>query len=120
VNRPRPNGASVTVEITPEAPSCPACSRPGILSATVPHSVVNARGEQITDQALAVLCETCDIDDPEAGPLIAYFAVHGQISAETFDQGSALVSAWLFTAQPKTFPDEAAGRENQAGGPSDG
>lgn len=93
----------IAVETTPDAPTCPVCGRQGILSALVPHTVTNGRGEAITEQGVAVLCETCDIDDPDAGPLIAYFAVHGSISAETFDQGSALVSVWLSTARAKTL-----------------
>lgn len=97
---------SITVETTPEAPDCPSCRREGVLSATVPHTITKASGQQVTGRATAVLCESCDIDDPDAGALIAYFAVHGSISAETFEQGSALVSAWLATARPKTF-DEA-------------
>lgn len=100
---PEDRRAAITVETTPVAPDCPSCRREGVLSATVPHTITNGRGQKISGRATAVLCETCDIDDPEAGALIAYFAVHGSISAETFEQGSALVSAWLATARPKTF-----------------
>ena len=100
---------SIRVETTPEDPDCPACGRQGILSAAVPHTIADARGQRITGTAVAVLCETCDIDDPDAGPLIAYFAVHGSISAETFHQGSTLVSLWLATARAKTFSQDVPG-----------
>ncbi|GLY32445.1 DUF6300 family protein [Kineosporia sp. NBRC 101731] len=90
---PGPGGVPVTVETTAETVDCPDCSRPGIMSAVVPDT--------ITGSGVAVLCETCDIDHPDAGPLITYFAVHGQINLENVDQGSALIARWLVTAQAK-------------------
>ena len=84
----------ITVESTSEAPDCPACGGPGILSAQVSHPVTHRL-------AVAVLCEACDIDDPDAGPLIAYFAVNGAIDSETLDQGTSLVATWLSTARAK-------------------
>ncbi len=84
----------MTVETTPEpAPDCPECGTQGILSALVP----TADGESAT----VVLCEACDIDDPDGGPLVAYFAVHGAIGVDTFEQGTALLANWLATAQER-------------------
>ena len=108
------SGPPVVVETTPEDPDCPVCGRPGILSALLPHTMTDGRGDVTPGRAVAVLCETCDIDHPEAGPLIAYFAVHGAIDQETLEQGTRLVSDWLTTAEAKPSPGGAPAAENDA------
>jgi len=85
-------------------PECPGCGQRGILSALVPLRTGAAGRRPDARRGVAVLCERCDIDDPDAGPLITYFAVHGAIGPDTLEQGTALVAAWLSTAPVKVFP----------------
>lgn len=119
----RDGGLRVTVETTSAPqPECPGCGQRGILSALVPvrpgPGTDGTPGSAGTDRpgpgrpglrrGLAVLCEQCDIDDPDAGPLIAYFAVHGAIGPDTVEQGTALVASWLSSAPVKVIPGGSA------------
>ncbi|MEU7939468.1 DUF6300 family protein [Microbispora bryophytorum] len=57
--------------LTAEPPECGRCGQAGILSARVPHHFVNARNETV--RGAVVLRPRCDIGQPEAGALIAWF-----------------------------------------------
>jgi uncharacterized protein DUF6300 len=96
------------LELNPDAetPRCPTCGEPGLMSALVPYEMLNERGESVPGKAVAVLCATCDIDDGTAGPLIAFFTVHGQITDETLAQATPLITAWAETARPKPVDDD--------------
>ncbi|WP_223854029.1 DUF6300 family protein [Microbispora bryophytorum] len=59
--------------MTAEPPECGRCGQAGILSARVPHHLVNARNETLRGTGIVVLCPRCDMGQPEAGPLIAWF-----------------------------------------------
>ncbi|MBT0770200.1 hypothetical protein KIH74_14765 [Kineosporia sp. J2-2] len=107
-------GCPLIVETTEQAPTCPGCGRQGILAATVPHTVTDERGHETTGTAVAVLCQTCHLDDPQAGPLITYFAVHGSITAETLEQATSLVAGWLAAVRVEPFSGEGPERQNEA------
>jgi hypothetical protein len=86
-----------------DVPNCPQCSQPGLLSALVPHSLLNGRGEEVHGSAVAVLCATCDSDNREAGALITFFAVHGAVSDDTLEEVAPLLEAWARQAKAKPF-----------------
>lgn len=97
-----------------DAPNCPQCSTPGLLSALVPHILINGRGEELNGSAVAVLCATCDLDNPEAGALITFFAVHGAVTNETAEEAAPLLESWARQAQAKPFDTTKLQAENEA------
>ena len=89
------------IESTAEVPNCPQCSSPGLISALVPHTIHNARGVGIPGSSVAVLCPSCDAQDPVAGAVITFFTVHGAVSEETLAEAAPLLEAWARTAVVK-------------------
>lgn len=91
----------VQVRTSDQVPDCPACSGPGILSALVSRAIKNGRGEDVAGAGVAVLCPRCDVDDFFAGPLLTFFAVHGQLSTEVLEEAAPLLRRWALNAQVK-------------------
>lgn len=90
-----------------DAPLCPRCEQPGILSVRVPHNWTNEAGHPVRGTAVVVLCPRCDLDHPEGGALITWFAVHGGVSEENTAEAVQLIEAWARAVEiPK--PDVAA------------
>jgi hypothetical protein len=62
-------------------------------------SIIADRWETPTGPATSVrhhtLCQRCDIDSPDAGPLIAFLAVHSPIGPETVAELGVHLNAWL-------------------------
>lgn len=61
-----------------------------------------------------VLCPRCDADDPAAAPLVLFFAVHGQVTAETTDEFAFLLRSWASHAQAPRVDQAALEAELQA------
>jgi hypothetical protein len=91
---PRGPDGDLGVCIADDQPGCPACGQQALLSAKVPHGLDNPDGTQTSGHVVVVLCATCHAADPYGGPLITYFQVHGQITAETLDEAACLIRAW--------------------------
>jgi hypothetical protein len=72
-----------------------------LLSAQVPHDVTGADGRTAQGHLTVVLCPSCDAGDPRGGPLVTFFHVHGQVTAETLQEAAALIQQW---AESITIP----------------
>lgn len=94
-----------------DGPRCPQCCQQGLLSALVPYAITNSRGESVPGRAVSVLCAGCDIDDPAAGPLIAFLAVHSVITQDVVLQAGQLIKRWLEVTTPKPVDAEALAAE---------
>jgi Family of unknown function (DUF6300) len=88
--------------ITGPGRACPRCSRPVLLSA------VNAFSRTI------IVCETCDVEDPWAGPIIRYFQVRGELQADSVEVFADLVMDWVKHAMPPDFDHASWEAEYQA------
>lgn len=49
----------------------------------------------IGGQRTVALCATCDAGNPNAAPLLAYFAEHGSVRPQDMAQVSELLGHWL-------------------------
>lgn len=82
------------VEAVTETPPCARCGGPSLLSVRVPRDITRADGGVVRGTAIVVLCPACDVDHPQAGALITFFAVHGEATVELLDQAADLLAAW--------------------------
>ncbi|WP_347627022.1 DUF6300 family protein [Sphaerisporangium sp. B11E5] len=95
-----PSGThEIEVVLSNHPPECGRCGREGILSAQVPHNLINIRGELAKGTSIVVLCSHCDIDQAEAGALIAWFTVNSEITGENLMEVAELVHAWTSVAK---------------------
>jgi Family of unknown function (DUF6300) len=81
-----PDHQDITLTRTARQPACLRCGAQGLLSASVPA------GDR--DVRQVVLCPACDLGDSAAGPLILFFAVHGQVTAQTAEEFAGLLRTW--------------------------
>ncbi|XVQ85345.1 DUF6300 family protein [Microbispora siamensis] len=109
-----PDPIRVEVILAAEPPECGRCGQEGILSARVPHHLVNARNETVPGTGIVVLCPRCDIGQPEAGALIAWFTVHGEVTSENVEQVAELIDAWASVARVPPLDEAALEAEIQA------
>jgi hypothetical protein len=104
----------VEVILSSDSPECGRCGREGILSARIPHDPTNARNESVKEFAAIVLCQGCDISQPEAGALIAWFTVNAKIDSENLIQAAELIHAWASVARVPPLNEAALEAEIQA------
>ncbi|WP_370026364.1 DUF6300 family protein [Planotetraspora sp. GP83] len=104
----------IEVSLTKDTPKCGRCDRQAILSARVPHNWINAREEPVKGFAIIVLCPSCDIGHPEAGALIAWFTVHGEINSENLMQATRLIHTWASVTRVPPLDEGALEAEIQA------
>jgi hypothetical protein len=75
--------------VSPVDKPCPRCAGPALLSV------------QVSPGFDAVLCDACDIDHPTAGPVVMWFAVHGQLETPLdVEELASLVIPWIETISP--------------------
>ena len=110
----RPGSPDITLARTGEPPPCPRCGGEGLLSAQVPHEWRNNRGIMVRGTRIVVLCPHCDAEDPAAGSLILFFAVHGQVTGETTEEFASLLRGWASQAQAPEVDQDALEAELQA------
>ncbi|MGI8445710.1 MAG: DUF6300 family protein [Streptosporangiaceae bacterium] len=110
----RRSGPDIALARTGEPQPCPRCGGEGLLSARVPHGWLNNRGTAVRGSQVIVLCPRCNADDPEAGPLILFFAVHGQVTRETTEEFASLLRNWAGQAQAAGVDQAALEAELQA------
>jgi Family of unknown function (DUF6300) len=79
---------------TADVHECPRCGGQGLLSAQVPHEVAGLDGRITQGHVIVVLCSSCDAADLCGGPLVTFFHVHGQVTAETLQEAAALIQQW--------------------------
>jgi hypothetical protein len=84
-------------------PRCPRCGLEGLLSARVPHGWERGDRRRVNGTTIVVLCPTCDAENPEAGALITFFAVHGRITEDTLAEGANLLQQWAATIRLPTL-----------------
>jgi hypothetical protein len=60
------------------------------------------------------LCADCDADDSHAGPLITFFHVHGQVTAETLNEAADLIRRWAESIAITPADPAAVNREHEA------
>jgi hypothetical protein len=85
-----PDHPDITLTRTAEQPECRRCGAEGLLSASMPDG--DRPGGR--DVRRVVLCPSCDVGDSAAGPLVLFFAVHGQVTAKTAEEFAGLLRTW--------------------------
>ncbi|WP_326642114.1 DUF6300 family protein [Streptosporangium sp. NBC_01755] len=89
--------------------ACPRCRTGEVLAVVrLPHTWTNAAGDPVRGIRDALLCACCDAGDPNAGPIITYFAVHGSAQPETLVQLARYLLRWIHRARAPKQPDENA------------
>ncbi|WP_326815269.1 DUF6300 family protein [Streptomyces sp. NBC_01763] len=84
-----------------DPPNCPRCGGPGPVSARFPHSWKNAGGEEVPGMWEGTLCPVCDRDEPAAGGLLAFFAVHKTLEPSELETFHNLSAAWVAVARAR-------------------
>jgi hypothetical protein len=103
----KPDSPGIGLTQTQDPPPCPRCGGEGLLSAQVPQWR-NGQGADVRGAREVVLCPHCDAHDPAAGPLIRFFAVHGQVTAGTTEELASLLRSWADHAQLAAMNNDAA------------
>ncbi|TCJ36585.1 DUF6300 family protein [Parafrankia sp. BMG5.11] len=98
---------------TTDPPRCPRCGGEGLAAARVPHILQTARGP-VQGHHQFVLCSGCDADNPAAGGLITFFHVHGQVSQQTENEFTALLTRWTSSLVVPAVDPQAWEAEYQA------
>jgi hypothetical protein len=93
---------------------CPRCGSEVLLTARVPHSWLNNRGDIAQGTGKVILCPSCGADDPLAGPLVAFFSVHGQVTSDTADEFTDLLNSWITQVGVPSVDYRALEDERQA------
>jgi hypothetical protein len=105
---------SVEVVLSEEPPECGRCGREAIMSARIPHGLINARNKTVNGFAIVVLCSRCDIGQPEAGALISWFTVNGEVTNENLIEAAERIHAWASVAKVPCLNEAALEEEIQA------
>ncbi|WP_420313620.1 DUF6300 family protein [Actinopolymorpha alba] len=81
--------------------ACPRCRTHNLLAVlSLPDTWTNASGNQARVISDVPLCARCDADDPFAGPVVTYFAVHGSAQPETAPHLARCLLRWIEHARP--------------------
>jgi hypothetical protein len=106
---PRPSGSEPPPapqwRSMPETP-CHRCGADLYGVATMPHPTMPGH-------RTLPLCPRCDAADPAAHGLLAFFAVHGEVTADTAGEFNRLAAGWLeaVLARPTGISGEQVERE---------
>jgi|SRR5580658_10169283 hypothetical protein len=95
-------------------PSCPRCGGEGLLSAQVPEGGRNNRGQPAWGSRVIVLCSRCDADDPAAGALVLFSAIHDSITDDIAEEFAFLLRNWASQALVPDVDLEALEAELEA------
>nr|WP_055502209.1 DUF6300 family protein [Nonomuraea pusilla] len=88
--------------------TCPRCRTGEVLAVLrLPRSWTNTSGSLVRGTRDVLLCAACDADDPLAGPVVTYFAVHGRARPQDAALLAACLLRWIAGARPAE-PDERA------------
>ncbi|WP_043635148.1 DUF6300 family protein [Nonomuraea candida] len=88
--------------------ACPRCRTGEVLAVLrLPHTWTNAAGRPVRGVGEVLVCARCDADDPVAGPIVTYFAVHGTVRPPHAAALARLLRHWITHARPPR-PDEDA------------
>ncbi|MDN3360125.1 DUF6300 family protein [Actinomadura sp. DC4] len=78
--------------------ACPVCGGEILAALQVPHGWTTGQGKQIKGTSEVLLCERCDREDPITGPIVVFFTVHEQATAEHVDELALLLKRWADNA----------------------
>jgi hypothetical protein len=92
---PAPGWQPITVRISDTQPCCPRCGQQALMCAYVPHGWDNEDGAATRGTIPVVLCAQCNAGEPEAGALITFFHVHGEVDASAVIEFASLAQAWV-------------------------
>ncbi|MCF6471936.1 hypothetical protein FAF44_26610 [Nonomuraea sp. MG754425] len=85
--------------------ACPRCRTGEVLAVLrLPHTRPDAAGRVVHGAGEVLLCGRCDADDPVAGPLVTYFAVHATARRQDAALLARLLRRWIEHARPP-IPD---------------
>jgi hypothetical protein len=87
---------------------CHRCGSNLLLTVQLPHPRI-AHGLHVQP-----LCQHCDVDDPIAQGLLAFFAVYPAIDEHNADTFKALVSEWIANIPPPPAVDPEAFEQDVA------
>lgn len=64
-------------------------------------------GQSITGTRTVTLCPSCHRDDPAAQGVLAFFALHERITADSLDDAAPLIDEWIHhvISNPSTYTD---------------
>ncbi|WP_213454111.1 DUF6300 family protein [Rhizomonospora bruguierae] len=104
-----------TAGSTREEVACARCSGAAYLTATIPHPGWDSPvGRRFAGSRTIALCPRCDAHDPASQGLLAYFAIHGEVTADTADTFAVLVRAWVSAPRPTGVDPRVLDREIEA------
>ncbi|MGV9378816.1 DUF6300 family protein [Nonomuraea sp. NPDC003707] len=96
-------------------PPCPRCRTDSVLAVLrLPHTWTNASGNEVRGVSEVLLCARCDAGDPVAGPIVAYFAVHGCVRPEHTAELARALRHWADRARPPRPDENAPAAETEA------
>jgi hypothetical protein len=109
-------GRPVNVTLVAEpGRACPRCGDGDVIAVLrMPYGWTTDRGGRANGSCEVPLCTRCDADDPSAGPVVVYFAVHETAMSETVDQLAALLNRWIERARPPRPDPDALDAEVEA------
>jgi hypothetical protein len=93
--------------VTGPVRACPVCGGEILAVLKVPHGWETEHGKQVRGTSEVLLCERCDREDPLTGPIVVFFTVHEQVTAEDAEELAALLQRWADHATARR-PDLAA------------
>jgi hypothetical protein len=100
--------------VTVPGRACPVCGGEILAALKVPHGWTNTHGKPVNGTAEVLLCENCDRDDPITGPIVLFFAVHGQVTADHTGELVGLLKRWAGHAAVRRVDERALAAEVEA------
>jgi hypothetical protein len=85
---------------------CPRCFGDAYLSARVPHRMELSDGGTVRGYRTVVLCPDCDRDNPNAGGVLAFFAMHERIDPGTVQEAAPLIEEWVQRSAGEVYTDD--------------
>lgn len=82
---------------------CPRCFGDAYLSARVPHRMALSDGGTVRGYRTVVLCPDCDRDNPNAGGVLAFFAMHERIDPGTVQEAAPLIDEWVRRSSAEVY-----------------
>jgi hypothetical protein len=86
---------------------CHRCNGPLLLAVSVPHSLRRADGVEVCGHRAVSLCPRCDIDDPAAQGVLAFFVLHASITESNLPDVALLLREWIdhVATRPPVYTD---------------
>jgi hypothetical protein len=88
------SGSNSLALVTGPVRACPVCGGEILAALQVPNGWTTEGGKQVRGTSEVLLCERCDREDPVTGPIVVFFTVHEQATADQAGELAALLQRW--------------------------